>query len=84
LQLYLARVDRAGIYTPEDQFEDNTELVKFVDGHRGVGMPLCYIRRNKIVAGEYLIFYRAAFKFPPSENLPTHPSPYSQISTKKQ
>ena len=25
-------------------------------------MPLCYIKRNKILAGEYLIFYRAAFK----------------------
>ena len=56
-------------------------MVKFVDGHRGVGMPLCYIKRNKIVAGEYLIFYRAAFKYPP--DMTTQPSPYSQTSQKK-
>ena len=83
MQLYLARVQRAGIETPEDQFDDNTEMVKFVDGHRGVGMPLIHIKRNKIVAGEYLLFYRAAFKFSPDEILATNPSPYSHVSAKR-
>ena len=83
MQLYLARIERAGVFTPADQLEDNTEMVKFVDGHRGVGMPLTFIKRNKLVAGEYLIFYRAAFKFAPDENLVTNPSPYSHVSAKK-
>ena len=63
MQLYLTRVDRgAAVHTPEDQFEENTETVVLVDGHRGVDMPLIYIKRNRLPAGEYLLFYRAAFK----------------------
>lgn len=61
MQLYLTRVERVGVQTPDDQFEDNTETVKLVDGARGIDMPIIYIRRNKITAGEYLLFYRAAF-----------------------
>ena len=61
LQLYLTRVDRVDVHTPDDTFEDNTETVRLVDGARGIDMPIVYIKRNKISAGEYLIFYRAAF-----------------------
>jgi hypothetical protein len=61
----LARVDRVGIHTPDDQFEENTETVKLIDGHRGVDMPTVYLKRHRIPAGEYLIFYRAAFKIDP-------------------
>ena len=51
--------------TPEEQLEnDNNETVRLVDGHRGTEVPLIYIKRTRIPAGEYLIFYRAAFQYP--------------------
>ena len=65
MQLYLARVDRVGIDTPDDQFDENTETVKLIDGHRGTECPLIYLKRNKLPAGEYLIFYRVAFRHEP-------------------
>ena len=61
MQLYLARVDRVGVATPDDQFEENTETVRLIDGHRCVYQPVGFIKRSKIDAGEYLLFYRAAF-----------------------
>jgi hypothetical protein len=32
-------------------------------------MPVIYVKRNKIKAGEYLIFYRAAFNATPGQGL---------------
>ena len=61
MQLYLTRVDRMGVETPEDQFDENTETVRLIDGSRVVYQPVCFIKRNKITAGEYLLFYRVAF-----------------------
>ena len=67
MQLYLARVDRVGIHlTPEQQFDDSTETVRLIDGHRGVDMPVLYLKRKRLAAGEYLIFYRAFFRHEPS------------------
>ena len=55
------------MHTPDDQFEENTETVRLIDGHRGVEMPVCYMKRAKITAGEYLIFYRVAFRHEPKQ-----------------
>ena len=32
----VTRVDRVGVETPDDQFEENTETVRLIDGHRCV------------------------------------------------
>ena len=64
MQLYLARIDRVDVQTPEEQFDENNETVRLVDGHRGTEVPLIYIKRPRMPAGEYLIFYRAAFRYP--------------------
>ena len=51
--------------TPDEQFDaDNGETVRLVDGHRGTEVPLIYMKRARMPAGEYLIFYRAAFQYP--------------------
>ena len=55
------------MHTPDDQFDENTETVRLIDGHRGVEMPVCYMKRAKITAGEYLIFYRVAFRHEPKQ-----------------
>ena len=91
MQLYLARVDRVGVHTPDYQFEENTETVRLLDGHRGVYMPVCYLKRSKITAGEYLIFYRVGFRYEkqstpgktPGAKTPVN-SPKSVISSKIQ
>ena len=82
MQLYLAKVDRVGVVTPEDQLEDNTETVRLIGGHRGTDIPLCYIKRSKMLAGEYLIFYRAAFRSKPSNTDSDYISPMSAASSK--
>ena len=63
MQIYLTRVDRMGVETPDDQFEENTQTVKLIDGNRSVDMPLVYFKRWKLPAGEYLLFYRVAFRY---------------------
>jgi len=80
----MARVDRVDIDTPDDQFEENTETVRLIDGHRCVYSPVCFIKRNKIPAGEYLIFYRAAFTYEPTkiERVVVASSPASNASSK--
>ena len=50
-----------GLDTPDDEFEENTETVMLIDGARSVYQPVCFMKRSRIAAGEYLIFYRAAF-----------------------
>ena len=42
--------------------------MRLIDGHRGVEMPVCYLKRAKITAGEYLIFYRVAFRHEPKQS----------------
>ena len=39
--------------------------MKLVDGERGVDQQIVYFSRPKLQAGEYLLFYRCAFKDPP-------------------
>ena len=41
------------------------ETIKLVDGERGADKQCIYFNRAKLPAGEYLLFYRCAFKDPP-------------------
>jgi hypothetical protein len=53
MQLYLARIDSD---------ETESEVLRLVDGERSVDQPLVYFSRNKLAAGNYLLFYRCAWK----------------------
>ena len=56
--------------------------MRLIDGHRGVEMPVCYLKRAKITAGEYLIFYRVAFRYPKKSGSFNIASPGSNLSSK--
>ena len=43
--------------------------MRLIDGARCVDMPLCYFKKNNMKAGEYLIFYRSAFRHDPSASI---------------
>ena len=82
--MYLARVIRvdpdnikpkkkANQRRESEDSEDPLEEVKLVDGWRGEGQQMIYFTRRKLLAGEYLLFYRAGFidKKKQNKNLPT-------------
>jgi hypothetical protein len=47
-----------------EETEEAEETVKLVDGSRDVDQPLTYFTRGHLQKGEYLLFYRAAFRDP--------------------
>jgi hypothetical protein len=57
MQLYLVRVENG-------KEEDDPPEFALLDGDRSVDQPLVNFTRSKLAAGNYLLFYRCAWKDP--------------------
>ena len=61
MQFYLAKVNR-DVVTPQEEFDSDTEEIKLIDGMKDSDRPVVYLSRQSLKKGEYLLFYRVAFK----------------------